>query len=1537
MTAEQLAICWSLVWAVDTAPSWNLPVMISFDCTSAGYGAFGISSPPGSSAGRLGPDSTATPLSDAATLLRFCACELVQLTHRHVKGHSGVLENELSDQLAKAAARVREPSTDRCLPTWPKKVLTHRLRDWAWSCLRVHPDLPALPALAAEAARLQADVRPAPPPPCNGAGRVSAGEVNLRLGFVSYNVLTLLDPVGACRPYPRAPACTGMRLMGKRDLLKRQFLEAGYHFVGLQETRLSETCVLPDADFLMFSAAATASGTLGVSLWIRKNLPFAVKDGRPLCIQMRHVTVVSTCPRHLLASVSAPHLDFHLLVAHAPHDCAVGESNISFWQRMRALLARPGLPGPLVVLADANGHLGSELTPAVGDVCPENENVAGEQFHLFLLAHGLCLPSTFRDCHDGESWTWVGPKETRHRLDYIAVPQAWRSSSVTKVWHALESMQRRDDHFPVVLCCELLRQSRTTAFALPPQRHALRPGRDWQPQHSLAFLEAVRQAPPLSWDLDVDTHYDRWVEQWTMAWDTCRPCLVSCPRQAYLTADTYALVQSRQAFRIFAHAEEASLRRHDLLRGYAAFLLTVRGQRASVVSIDRWRRQRRLIALGLARVIASLQRSARHIRLAVRRDRQTYLQGLRDAVASGDMRDPKQLYACIRKAFPQARSSRKATYQPLPQVRLEDGSLALTSAQRAARWHDHFAQQEGAETIAPAEYPLLFAEQRFVPPCDGCFSVPALPTLRATEATLLRLQRGKACGVDGITAELLRLDVPTASRSLLPVMLKAALGAREPTAWRGGHLVVLAKKAGAALDCASFRSILISSLPAKIYHRHVRQCLAPALAGFQGPLQCGTLPGPSTDGLLLLARVVQHLGRRRSHRTALVFFDVRAAYYRLVRQLVIGMEETDAAMHRLLATLDLPSRALEELRGHLANMAAIPSAGTEAHAAKLAADLYRGTWFRLDQQAAVAFTRRGSRPGDPVADLVYAFSLAALNKALDGRLAAAGLLYQVPPTATQPLADYEQSQQTVDAASWADDMLRFAEAPDVAQLLDKVSEQLRICFEGASAMGIQFATGRHKTAVLISDAHPGGMSRNDRLHPPTSLPVFDALSGTTHAVDVVPAYRYLGGVLTSDLSSRLEVRYRRSLALGTAKPLVSKFFSCPAFALPLRRHLLRSLVMSRFYYGSTALHLTTALDRRVWHQAYVALWRVLLRRDKTGKQPHAFAVLATADAPAPSLSLAYARATLLQKLVMHGPQVLLALLQLHWESDPTKSWLGQLAGDVALVAQFTPAARLVLQTRCCVRAVFESMVEEPHWWRRTVWKACLQSRADHAHWVQGRRMGLVPALPSQVGGPDATTRPHVCHDCGAAFTFRKHLCAHLANIHGVLSPARHFAVGPFCVSCHRWFHTVRRAQSHLKQASRCLHRAARLLAPIGKDDISLLEADCKRQEQALRRGAWSAFEAAAPAQALYGPPLPTLAERHAAIDESWTVADLAYGFRPDADTLQWIDSYLAGQTTEGKRVVAADFWHRRQAFPLVTSFVSPACSIFGTRPNSGLG
>ena len=143
------------------------------------------------------------------------------------------------------------------------------------------------------------------------------------------------------------------------------------------------------------------------------------------------------------------------------------------------------------------------------------------------------------------------------------------------------------------------------------------------------------------------------------------------------------------------------------------------------------------------------------------------------------------------------------------------------------------------------------------------------------EEVLLQLPRGKAAGLDGLTAELMQLHVPSMARQLLPVFLKSALAVREPTAFRGGPLMVLAKKAFAALECSrQFRAILLSSAAGKTYHRLLRRHLSPHLASFKHELQAGSLPGVGTDTLLLLARAAQGIGKAQRRRTALLFFDM---------------------------------------------------------------------------------------------------------------------------------------------------------------------------------------------------------------------------------------------------------------------------------------------------------------------------------------------------------------------------------------------------------------------------------------------------------------------------------------------------------------------------------------------------------------------------------------------------------------------------------------------------------------------------------------
>ena len=81
----------------------------------------------------------------------------------------------------------------------------------------------------------------------------------VRLCLITYNVLTLLCP-GTYRGVSDSSPAAGMRMYGKRDLLKQQLDESGAHFVALQETRVAGSQELPDADYFMLHSSCTASG-----------------------------------------------------------------------------------------------------------------------------------------------------------------------------------------------------------------------------------------------------------------------------------------------------------------------------------------------------------------------------------------------------------------------------------------------------------------------------------------------------------------------------------------------------------------------------------------------------------------------------------------------------------------------------------------------------------------------------------------------------------------------------------------------------------------------------------------------------------------------------------------------------------------------------------------------------------------------------------------------------------------------------------------------------------------------------------------------------------------------------------------------------------------------------------------------------------------------------------------------------------------------------------------------------------------------------
>ena len=537
---------------------------------------------------------------------------------------------------------------------------------------------------------------------------------------------------------------------------------------------------------------------------------------------------------------------------------------------------------------------------------------------------------------------------------------------------------------------------------------------------------------------------------------------------------------------------------------------------------------------------------------------------------------------------------------------LEVGTAVTSAADKAECWRRHFSEQEAGIAITPSDYPIVFSAQS---------------TYAQSHEVALRLSA-----------------IDTA-RQLLPVFMKSALGCREPTNWRGGQLIFLAKKASGKYTCDAFRSILLASIPGKAYHRTLRSRLVPALCANSTALQAGSKPGVGTDGISATARTYQEYQLEAGRLPAMVYFDLKAAYYRMLRQLVVPIGEPEERFLRWMHSLKLPPRVLDELIQHLERLSSLEPAAVNPHTIAAVSDLFRGTWFRMDRHEALTYTARGSRPGQSLADVLFAFSLSTYIKSCDQALSDSGFSSPLSALRAAPLSVQLPCQRDMSFASWADDMARLMVADSWPALTAQVEGTMQVCTEHPTACGMQFAFARHKTAVLLPAQT--GKFRGRKVatgQRPVAFSIWNRVTQESHDLEVVPVYQHLGSIVTADGSPATEVAYRKAMAIGITRAHTHRFFANSSYPLDVRRNILRPLSVSKFNFGAAGLNLSAAVHRRGWCAACVDIWRRLLRRDwATHKRTHGYLVLHTAQAPSPLLALASSRAAFLRRLVLHGP------------------------------------------------------------------------------------------------------------------------------------------------------------------------------------------------------------------------------------------------------------------------------------------------------------
>ena len=201
------------------------------------------------------------------------------------------------------------------------------------------------------------------------------------------------------------------------------------------------------------------------------------------------------------------------------------------------------------------------------------------------------------------------------------------------------------------------------------------------------------------------------------------------------------------------------------------------------------------------------------------------------------------------------------------------------------------------------------------------------------------------------------------------------------------------------------------------------------------PLQVGGLPRYPVQFPAHVVRAFQSWQRSQSH--AVLFLDLREAFYRVCRPLLHDCTPSDIELAAIFKSLGLPPAVFRDFCANVLNGSVLGSADAPDWLRRVLGVVTQHTWFRLPEQLDVVRTSLSSRPGDNLADVLcfYLFADVLREVRQVGLLASVpwceamlGSVFQLPsgvPTVPLPL----------DAVAWMDDLsllLCFRQAPGPA-------------------------------------------------------------------------------------------------------------------------------------------------------------------------------------------------------------------------------------------------------------------------------------------------------------------------------------------------------------------------------------------------------------------------------------------------------------------------------------------------------------------------
>ena len=1276
-------------------------------------------------------------------LVKLARIQATWLQHKcsyvHVKGHAAFAWNELADTLAAFALNAHIPNPE----SFPNDL--HELAgyeddlNWMWMQNQACSMTECLPVLFDEKfARIPASQRRVSTPV--RSAEVGGRHCRLDLNVITANVLAM-DPKSECQLLGRQNAARTIRMDAQCHELKAAL-------VGVQEAR-TEAGRFHSEHYHIVSGGADFSNTavLGCELWFHKTLPIAADpEGRKISLADAQVIVQHADPRRLCVQFDLGVAKIDVLVLHVP-SVKASESEEGqvegWWRETSQIVDRLCSDNMRVVLIDANAPLGEDVSEYVGGFGAEKHNLSGELLENFIHEKQWFAPTTMEWCHQGPTATWTHPRGHKMRRDYIFVDhQAFQLAQQSFVVGDYDNTFAHEDHLPVVL-----RLAGWFQLSGKEDRIVWDFDKFKDPIRCKQFAQAVETLPIPTWDVSVDHH--------------CR------------LYETQLLQLGRQYFEKTEHT------RHRPVLTEATMSLI--GLKRS--ALDFGRRTGALFEENFKNEIKQIEAQVRKL---VWKDSQAfYDQLLNDIECSHGLGDFRTLFRTLIR-FGSRRSKQSQRGRPLPILRKPDGEFAKNFAEQQSVWVQQFSEIEAGTIVSWDALESMDRPGLGLP--VGMHDLQMFPNHFQVEQTISKLKRQKATGPNQIPTDLLKAAPAAVAKQLVCLYSKAAAHAKEPTDWKGGFVAPLYKK-GPVMCPKSYRSIFISDYTAKIYHASLRSQLLQVWQQGLDHLQLGGRPLCGTDSAHHWIQVHTNWTSFHGLPQGLLFFDIKSAFYMVLRQALTDVQDTTNAAIVALVRLGIHPRDVKQMMEVAARDSA--TRGISEHGARILKDALTNTYFQVKGCDFPVVTHRGTRPGDPLADVLFNLTMQMIlrdTKNLIGEKTDAAWLGQVGSTLDVTDVRPLPCPAYLDV-SYVDDVVFAIHGFCNAEVCDMATICVDAFQQAAKKRGLLINFDPGKTEVVLTLRGKGTRAVKQQIAADHGcLPWTDG--DQSRALRVVTSYKHLGTWLQEKGKHTKEVRSRAATACSSWAPLARPFYRKKQISPMAKQRVFEAMTYSRLLFNAHVWTGVQPSDLVTWQNSIRVPLYSLVRGVTRGIPPFKLSVETLAGLGGfvtPTDALHAARLRYIKRFVQQGHQMLWDML---WDSRMADgSWVSLCMSSFRWLCRFCPK-KLPLQGDASFLEWYQ-VVALGNAWKgkvRAALRSCRQYRKAYAvqHVWELQFLETLKAKEVQVAESrsDSVEEVWECEQCQMTFKNKRALAMHSVHKHGYKALVKHFAAGDTCPCAH---------------------------------------------------------------------------------------------------------------------------------------------------------